>query len=116
MRSTSSTYRTTTIRKYHLGLAWDSRIVVIQQIALSNNFAMTPPSDPPGRMGSEKPIHPNPYATEVTPEGAALQVEDTASHIRLLREIIDGSKPPADLSKGSLMLDRDDVGEEAAEV
>ena len=74
---------------------------------------MTPPSDPPGPPGPEDTIQPPPD-TSTASTGATLQEDGTAMQLRLLREIFNGGKPPTDLPKGTLLLDSDDVDEEAA--
>ena len=72
---------------------------------------MNPPSDPPGPPGPEDPFQ----SPQNAPNGATTQENDAASQLRLLREIFNGGKPPNDLPKGTLLLDKDDVDEEVAE-
>ena len=73
------------------------------------------PSDPPGPPGPEDSLQPSPPATENAPNGATTQEEDGAVQLCLLREIFNGGKPPNNLPKGTLVLDKDDVDKEVAE-
>jgi len=76
---------------------------------------MKPPSDPPGPPGPEEPIQPGPVTVNA-PQSVTMEEEDTASQLRLLREIFNGGKPPNDLPKGIFLLDKDDVDEEVTDV
>jgi len=77
---------------------------------------MNPPSDPPGPPGPEDTIQPPSPNTAPAPHGATTQEDFAAPQLRLLREIFIGGKPPSDPPKGTLLLDKDDVDEEVAEV
>ena len=76
---------------------------------------MNAPSDPPGPLDPGDTLQPSTHNTTIAPNGATMQEDGAAAQLRLLQEIFNGGKPPNDLPKGTVLLDKDDVDEEIAE-
>jgi len=77
------------------------------------------PSGSPGLQAQRypNPCYPAPVTAEATNGGDPLPMatRKAASQPRLLREIFNGGRPPADLPKSTLVLDKDALDEEVDE-